>query len=270
MEKVRLFVDMDGTLAEFKPTKKLEDLYEKGYFINLKPFPEVVEAVKKLNEDPDVEVFVLSAYLTDSEFALDEKKEWLDKNAPFIDAAHRIFCPCGTDKKLAVPNGIKLTDRLLDDYTVNLKDWEPPAVGIKLLNGINNTKGTWQGQKITRYQPPESIASLVKENLMKPIYKDFDGHKCQIIETKDVDEGRFTIGQDIEDPAFFYVEATEVNKTVFPDIRKHEVFEFHQKDKQPDFDRYLSNITDIEAERAINRFEAGPEPYKGDKDVDRL
>ena len=33
-EKVRLFVDMDGTLAMWHPTKKLEELYEEGYFKN--------------------------------------------------------------------------------------------------------------------------------------------------------------------------------------------------------------------------------------------
>lgn len=36
-DKQRLFVDMDGTLAEFKPVDTLEVLYEKDYFLNLKP-----------------------------------------------------------------------------------------------------------------------------------------------------------------------------------------------------------------------------------------
>ena len=33
----RLFIDMDGTIAEFKPCKTMEKLYERGYFLNLAP-----------------------------------------------------------------------------------------------------------------------------------------------------------------------------------------------------------------------------------------
>lgn len=162
----RLFVDMDGTLAVWHPTKKLEELYEEGYFKNLTPYWEVVEAIKKIaSEQPDIEVFILSAYLTDSEYALNEKNEWLDKYLPEIDKQHRCFCPCGTDKSLAVPDGIKTTDTLLDDYTVNLKDWCPPGVGIKLLNGINDTHKTWQGDRVSRLQSADSIAEQILNNI---------------------------------------------------------------------------------------------------------
>ncbi len=47
----------------------------------------------------------------------------------------------------------------MDDYTHNLNLWEPPARGIKLLNGINHTKGTWQGSTL-RYdnKDPQELA----------------------------------------------------------------------------------------------------------------
>ena len=35
---------MDGTLAEWKAAKEPEDLYEKDYFLSLKPYQSVVEA----------------------------------------------------------------------------------------------------------------------------------------------------------------------------------------------------------------------------------
>ena len=141
----RLFVDMDGTLAVFKPVDTLETLYEEGYFLNLQPHDNVVDMVKEfIANHPDVEVFIMSAVLSDSEYALNEKNEWLDKYLPEIDAAHRVFPPCGVDKKEYVPGGIRPTDFLLDDYTKNLTLWQPPAKGIKLLNGINHTRGTWQ------------------------------------------------------------------------------------------------------------------------------
>ena len=46
--KPRLFVDMDGTLAVFNRIDKLETLYERGYFADLTPQVNVVEAVRIL------------------------------------------------------------------------------------------------------------------------------------------------------------------------------------------------------------------------------
>ncbi|MCC8022197.1 MAG: hypothetical protein LIO46_00170 [Clostridiales bacterium] len=112
------------------------------------------------NPHAELEVNVLSAVLSDSSYALDEKNAWLDKHLPEIDNAHRFFPPCGTEKKDAVPFGVKETDFLLDDYTVNLNDWEPPARGIKLLNGINHTKGTWTKSMVDAFSP-ELVNELV-------------------------------------------------------------------------------------------------------------
>lgn len=171
--KRRLFVDMDGTLAEWKPTTKFEDLYEKNYFFDLAPYENVVEAVRKIvKEEPDIEVFILSAYLTDSDYALTEKQAWLDKYLPEIDQEHRIFCTCQTkvNKKEYAPGGILETDRLLDDYTMNLNDWEPPAVGIKLINGINDTHKSWIGERISRFESPDTL----KESIVSNCWQDPD------------------------------------------------------------------------------------------------
>ena len=62
----RVFFDMDGTLAEWKAAKEPEDLYEKDYFLSLKPYQSVVEAAWKLYESGEAEVFILSAVLADS------------------------------------------------------------------------------------------------------------------------------------------------------------------------------------------------------------
>ncbi len=177
MGKRRLFVDMDGTLAEWKPTKKLETLYEEGYFLNLKPYENVVEAIKLIiNQNPNIEVFVLSAYLRDSDYALSEKNTWLDKYLPEIDAEHRIFCTCQTrvNKKEYVPGGILETDCLLDDHSPNLNDWEPPAIGLKLLNGINGAGINWQGERISREDDPELLRSKIYSHVFSDIAVDPD------------------------------------------------------------------------------------------------
>ena len=80
-EKPRLFVDMDGTLALFQEIDTIETLFEEGYFKNLPPQVAVVNAVNTFLEqsDPEVDVYILSSYLTDSDYALKEKNEWLDR-----------------------------------------------------------------------------------------------------------------------------------------------------------------------------------------------
>ena len=162
-DKQRLFVDMDGTLAEFKTVDTLETLYEKDYFINLKPNENVLGAIKQLIADNDFDVYILSAYLTDSRYALEEKNAWLDKYLPELPQEKRLFVPCGTDKSVAVPGLIRPDDYLLDDYTKNLSEWEPPARGIKLINGTNHTNGTWQGDKIQFTHAPEELSSMISD-----------------------------------------------------------------------------------------------------------
>lgn len=157
----RLFVDMDGVLAEFNPIAKIEELYEQGYFANLKPQQNVVDAVKLLCNDPQFEVYILSSVL-DSPYALDEKNQWLDAHLPEIDKAHRLFPAYGDAKIWIIPDGLKPTDTLLDDYSLNLNAWCPPGQAIKMMNGINGNHGTWQGARVSHMDSPEQIADAVK------------------------------------------------------------------------------------------------------------
>lgn len=147
-EAKRLFLDMDGTLAEFHPVDTMETLYEQGYFAQLAPHENVVNGIKTfMNENPDAEVFILSSVLSDSPYAQAEKSEWLDRYLPEIGMENRIFVPCGSAKNEFVPGGVRENDVLLDDYSKNLHEW--PGKALKLMNGINGTKGSFQGKKIS-------------------------------------------------------------------------------------------------------------------------
>lgn len=158
-KKQRLFVDMDGTLAIFKHLDTMEPLYEKGYFLNLEPMKNVVDGIHNIIRDyPKIDVYVLSAVLSDSKYALQEKNEWLDKHLPQLPVEKRIFSRCGNDKKNYVKGGVHSNDILLDDYTKNLLEWKP-GKGIKLLNGINHTNKTWRGTCISAELSGDILAS---------------------------------------------------------------------------------------------------------------
>lgn len=161
-EKKRLFVDMDGTLAEFKNVDTLETLYEPHYFERLKPNENVVAAVRDIvNNHPEIDVYILSAVLSDSKYALFEKKNWIKEYLPEISDDKCIFPPCGSDKKDFIPDGIRSDDFLLDDYSLNLNSWEPPAKGIKLLNGINGNNGTWDKNCVSYLNGSEALSDKI-------------------------------------------------------------------------------------------------------------
>ncbi len=147
----RLFVDMDGTMAEYRRITALEELYERGYFSGLRPQENVVAAIRQLARSSSVQVY-----------ALDEKNAWLDRYLPELGQEQRIFVPCGESKALYISSYLCPEDILLDDYTVNLEDWRMHGgTGIKLLNGINHTRRSWDGARLSMTRPPGQLADAL-------------------------------------------------------------------------------------------------------------
>lgn len=98
----RLFIDMDGTLAAWQQAACFEDLLQENYFRDLPPYQTVVDAVRILcNAHPELDIYALSAFMPENPAAVGEKYGWLDVYVPEIDAAHRIFVPCGESKAAA-------------------------------------------------------------------------------------------------------------------------------------------------------------------------
>lgn len=170
-DKIRIFVDMDGTLARFHDEQMyLERMFEKGFFSELKPFENAIDAIKCIIDNPNVDVYVLSAAIT-TPYCIPEKNAWLDKYLPQIDKEHRIFVEStSTPKSLCVPgsymykddngkyhNKISENDILIDDYNKNLEEWERDGgIAIKAKNNINH-KGLngklWEGLIVDINQP---------------------------------------------------------------------------------------------------------------------
>ncbi len=142
---------MDGTIARFHDENLyLERMFEKGFFIDLKPFENAVYAIEQLVNDSTAEIFILSA--TVNSCSLDEKQKWLDRYLPNIDKEHRIFTSLNVPKSEAI--GHRLTDKdiLIDDYNKNLLEWQKAGgTSVKAKNNINH-KGLhgelWKGEII--------------------------------------------------------------------------------------------------------------------------
>ncbi|MBP1537256.1 MAG: hypothetical protein ILA17_05255 [Ruminococcus sp.] len=168
-QKQRIFVDMDGTLARFHDENKyLERMWEEGFFEQLKPFENAVDTVKMLAQDPSVEVFILSAAIEgEPPYCVAQKHAWLDRYLPEIDQQHRIFTAVGENKAELIPQGIRKTDVLIDDYNKNLDEWQHyGGHSIKFVNNINH-KGLvgelWQGDLIHHDKPAAETVQDLKE-----------------------------------------------------------------------------------------------------------
>ena len=166
--KINLFIDMDGTLVEWR-SATLQELLTPGFFLGGRAYENVVRAVLRLAKNgSEIAVSTLSAYLEESNTALQEKNLWLDGIQ--FPASNRYFVPIGgtvgkRDAKVAyvenkLGRALAQTDVLLDDYSVNLHAWaEAGGTAVKLMNGVNGSKGTWQGPKISRFSEATVIAT---------------------------------------------------------------------------------------------------------------
>ena len=103
------------------------------------------------------DVYILSAYLTESDYAYQEKLDWLKEHIPELTVDKTILLPYGENKAAYLKehySPIAHDDVLIDDYTQNLLKWRDyGGEGIKYLNGINHTRGTWQGVTIGENAP---------------------------------------------------------------------------------------------------------------------
>lgn len=161
----RLFVDIDGTLANWMQACSIEDCFLKGYFEKLSPQESIIFMIKRfLKNHEDVEVYVLSSVL-DTPYAIPEKKKWLKKWIPEIEEDKYIFVPYGEEKNKYIKN-INKDDYLLDDYTINLLAWHKAGgTGIKCKTHSNNTNKTWKGPYIHIDFPPILLDEML-ENII--------------------------------------------------------------------------------------------------------
>lgn len=169
----RLFVDLDGTCAEWrnielkvksyedkeKVLKKLSELLTSpGYFLSLLPYKNVCEAINNLAKTK--EVYILSCAIPKDGIPNpeSEKRAWIREYLPNIPEDHIIIVPDGEDKTKYIEGGVRKGDVLLDDYSKNLREFEAAGgTPVKLLNDINESKGSFRGNAISKDSSPKEI-----------------------------------------------------------------------------------------------------------------
>lgn len=147
---IKIFLDLDGTLARFNVRNALERFdKEKGFFSKLLAYKgiEMVNELAKTNQ-----LFIISA--SPNEQADIDKMIWLEKYLPNIKKENITICRLGENKAKVIENKYNITiDKscfLLDDYTKNLIEWENVGgIGIKRITKVaDNSRKIWKGQEL--------------------------------------------------------------------------------------------------------------------------
>lgn len=167
----KIFIDMDGVLAEYRENCTELELMQKGYFSSLKPEENMLSALEMLVENADrlgYKICVLSkVYPTMFRYSVSEKYEWKDSFMPYLYDSEFVLVNGETqEKEEAVEEmlGTKIDDDciLIDDYNYNLISWSKSGgKAVKFQNGINDKKKSFVGNRINHDMTPAEIFSEI-------------------------------------------------------------------------------------------------------------
>lgn len=89
-KKIAIFVDMDGVVADYRFGEGENIKNNKpGLYLNKRPIHTTINNLKRINDEIDCEMCVLSSCLFKEQ--AEEKDLWLTKYMPFIKKENRIF-----------------------------------------------------------------------------------------------------------------------------------------------------------------------------------
>lgn len=161
--KPRIFFDMDGVLNVWELGTHIDVVTAPGYMKQRKPIESIVEASRMLYLC-GYECWIASAVLP-YDYSIPDKNYWIEKNCPWFSQSRRIYIPYGSNKANKMQGKVMPGDVFLDDYTQNLLDlrkaFSTNLECIKVLNGINDSKHTWDGKRISIYSEPVEIAESI-------------------------------------------------------------------------------------------------------------
>ena len=157
---IKIFLDLDGTLARFNVRNALERFdKEEGFFANLLAY----KGIEKVNEFAKVKgsLFIISA--SPNEQADKDKMKWAERYLPNIPQENITLCRIGENKAQIIQEKYNITINeecyLLDDYTKNLIEWENfGGIGIKRLTKVaDNSRKLWKGLTLKHLQELQTL-----------------------------------------------------------------------------------------------------------------
>lgn len=165
---------MDGVLVEYRRDLNPENadrlLAEKGYFSNLRPEWNMIEAIKTLKVFFPKNVYILtSVYGKSYPYSKEEKIEYVKKVFPeLLDNLIIVDIEKGESKpkKMAEILGHPINENcfLVDDYGLNLKTWKSQGgTPVKYLNLVNNSHGTIYDHTLDCFMDGEKIVNQLLE-----------------------------------------------------------------------------------------------------------
>lgn len=155
----RLFIDMDGVLAEYRKSCNEKELAKKNYFLTLKPEVNMLNAIEMLvnsSEELGYSVHVLTkVYPKMFKHSVDEKLQWRDEYMPFLYDSEFIMVDGEKEEKSQAIKellGCSIDESciLVDDYNFNLTDWASNGgTSVKFVNNINDKNHSFVGNRIS-------------------------------------------------------------------------------------------------------------------------
>lgn len=168
----RFYFDMDGTIARFYENPGcLENHFSDGFFFELRPYENMLEAINMLSRRSDVHLGILSAVSHNS--MADDKRRWVRKYLPNQAYLPVFISETGKSKAeyIQTLRDAPLTkdDVLIDDYSGNLESWEAAGgTAVKCINELNGRgwNGTnFSGNMLSCEDSPETIVDAIKRML---------------------------------------------------------------------------------------------------------
>ena len=158
-----IYIDIDGTAGYFYadgrgfsyPEEVLDP--RNHYFRDIEPHEFIISLAEELNKR-GYDVCIISAA---DKNTIRDKFEWLKINMPFIKEDNICFCPLGANKCNFV-KGNSSKSVLIDDYNVNLDDWD--GIPIKAVNSINS--------KSDKYPSIEGYAAEINPKIWNATMRD--------------------------------------------------------------------------------------------------
>lgn len=127
-KKIKLFVDMDGVIADYDFGKAYD--YDKK-----RPLYDNIKKLEEISKDKNIELYILSSSRIND--GVEQKNDWLDNYAPFFKKENRIIISREENdfKKSAQLKSEYIKNIKRDDFLILVIDDDPSI--LKMINEVN-------------------------------------------------------------------------------------------------------------------------------------